>query len=327
MARPLRISYPNAFYHVTCRGNERRDIYRDDQDRFLFLEKLRMSLDIYGVRLHAYVLMKNHFHLIVETPKANLSEFMRHFNIVYTGAYNRRHRRVGHLYQGRFKAILVDVDSYLLELSRYVHLNPVRVSPMRQSGLKERLMYLERYRWSSLRGYVSVKRKEPWVAYDTVLGNLGGSRKRYGEFIGEGSQKGYRSLWKELRGQVVLGQDGFLERVKGRWVKGAVSIREVPSLRSLQELEPDEVLRGVATYFKIKPEVLRRKRGGYREERALVMEFMYRYSGISQGEIGEHLGGMDYTAVSRERKRLREKMEHDSKLMRQVNEIDTRLMS
>jgi hypothetical protein len=198
---------------------------------------------------------------------------------------------------------------------------------MRQSGLKERLMYLGRYRWSSLRGYVSVKRKEPWVAYDTVLGNLEGSRKRYGEFIGEGLQKGYRSLWKELRGQVVLGQEGFLERVKGRWVKGAVSIREVPSLRSLQELEPDEVLRGVATYFKIKPEVLRRKRGGYREERALAMEFMYRYSGISQGEIGEHLGGMDYTAVSRERKRLREKMEHDSKLMRQVNEIDTRLMS
>src|SRR3972149_2407430 len=95
MARPLRIYYPNAFYHVTCRGNERRDIYRDDQDRSLCLEKLKTSLDIYGVRLHAYVLMRNHFHLLVETPKANLSEFMRHFNIAYTGAYNRRHRRVG----------------------------------------------------------------------------------------------------------------------------------------------------------------------------------------------------------------------------------------
>ena len=94
MARPLRICYPNAFYHVTCRGNERRDIYRDDQDRSLCLEKLKTSLDIYGVRLHAYVLMRNHFHLLVETPKANLSEFMRHFNIAYTGAYNRRHRRV-----------------------------------------------------------------------------------------------------------------------------------------------------------------------------------------------------------------------------------------
>ena len=327
MARPLRICYPNAFYHVTCRGNERRDIYRDDQDRSLCLEKLKTSLDIYGVRLHAYVLMRNHFHLLVETPKANLSEFMRHFNIAYTGAYNRRHRRVGHLYQGRFKAILVDADSYLVELSRYVHLNPVRVSPMRQAGPKERLRYLERYRWSSLGGYVSGKREEPWVVYDAVLGYVGGSRRRYGEFIEEGLQKGYRTLWEELRGQVVLGEEGFLERVKGKWVKGAVSVREVPSLRSLGELEPGEVLREVAAYFKIKPAVLRRKRGGYRDERALGMELVYRYSGISQGEIGEHLGGMDYTAVSRERKRLREKMEQDSKLKRWANEIGARLMS
>src|SRR3990172_6253910 len=180
MARPLRICYPNAFYHVTCRGNERRDIYRDDQDRSLCLEKLKTSLDIYGVRLHAYVLMRNHFHLLVETPKANLSEFMRHFNIAYTGAYNRRHRRVGHLYQGRFKAILVDADSYLVELSRYVHLNPVRVSPMRQAGPKGRLRYLERDRWSRLGGYVSGKREEPWVVYDAVHGYVGGSRRRYG---------------------------------------------------------------------------------------------------------------------------------------------------
>ncbi len=327
MARPLRIFYPHAFYHVTCRGNERRDIYRDDQDRSVFVEKLKISLDIYGVRVHAYVLMRNHFHFIVETPKANLSEFMRHFNIAYTGAYNRRHGRVGHLYQGRFKAIVVDKDSYLLELSRYVHLNPVRINPMRQKGFRERLRYLKRYGWSSLRGYLSGGRKEDWIAYEEVLGYVGGSRKRYGEFIEEGLQTGYLTPWEELRGQVVLGKESFLAGLKGKWRKGAVSVREVPSLRSLQEVEPQKVVREVAGYFKIKPELLGRKRSGYRDERGLAMEFMYRYSGIRQGEIGGHMGGMDYTAVSRERKRLREKMEYDSKLKRCAKEIEARLMS
>src|SRR5882724_8554912 len=139
MARPLRILYPNAFYHVTCRGNDRRVIFRDDDDRTRFLERLRSAREIFSVRVHAYVLMSNHFHLIVETPKANLSEFMRQFNISYTGYYNRRHHRIGHLYQGRFKAIVVDKDSYLLELSRYVHLNPIRIKAEAQRSETERI--------------------------------------------------------------------------------------------------------------------------------------------------------------------------------------------
>jgi putative transposase len=146
MARPLRISHPNAFYHVSCRGNDRGAIFRDDHDRTRFLERLRSALEIFSVRGHAYVLMSNHFHLIVETPKANLSEFMRQFNISYTGYYNRRHRRIGHLYQGRFKAIVVDADSYLLELSRYVHLNPVRIKLKAQRPKPERMREISQYR-------------------------------------------------------------------------------------------------------------------------------------------------------------------------------------
>jgi len=114
MARALRIQIAGGFYHVTCRGNERKAIYRDDTDRQVFLDKLQASLTIYQVELHAYVLMDNHFHLIVRTSRGNLFEFMRHFNITYTSAFNRRHRRVGHLYQGRYKAIVVDQDSYLV---------------------------------------------------------------------------------------------------------------------------------------------------------------------------------------------------------------------
>lgn len=327
MARPLRIAYPYAFYHVTCRGNERKEIYKDDQDRSVFLEKLQTSLEIHGVKLHAYVLMKNHFHLIVETPKANLSEFMRLFNIVYTGTYNRRHHRVGHLYQGRFKAILVEKDTYLLELSRYIHLNPARVRPIRQRGFKEKLRYLKRYPWSSLGGYLSVREREPWVTYDEVLGYVGGSHRRYAEFIEEGLQEGYTTPWERVRGQMVLGEEGFLERVMGKWMKDSASVREQPALRSLRAVGVEKVLDEVARHFKIESQELRRRRTRYRDERAVGMEFLYRYSGLSQMEIGRQMGGLDYTAVSRERKRLREKMGSDIQLRRSLKQIEASLTS
>lgn len=324
MARPLRISYPHAFYHVTCRGNERKAIFKDDQDRTVFLEKLQISLDIYGVRLHAYVLMNNHFHLIVETPKGNLSQFMRHFNIVYTGAYNRRHRRVGHLYQGRYKAVLVEKDSYLLELSRYVHLNPVRIASQRGRGHREQLKLLERYPWSSLGGYLSLGKRRSWMNYDEVLGYVGGSRRGYGRFIEEGVRRGYKTPWEELTGQVVLGREGFLDRVRERLDKGA-SKREQPSVGALESVEPQEVLKAIGRYFHLKADELRRKRTRYRDQRAVGMELMYRYSGLNQAEIGQQVGGVDYTVVSRERKRLRERMERDGSLKRSIQDLEARL--
>ena len=119
MARALRIAYPGACYHVTCRGNEQRAIFRDDHDRETFLSRLQGSVRNYQVHAQVYVLMDNHFHLVVATPQANLSAFMRHFNVSYTGYFNRRHKRVGHLYQGRFTAIVVEEEAYLLEVSRY----------------------------------------------------------------------------------------------------------------------------------------------------------------------------------------------------------------
>jgi REP element-mobilizing transposase RayT len=141
----------------------------------MFLDRLKTSVGIYEVRVHAYVLMSNHFHMIVETPKGNLSEFMRHFNISYTAAYNRRHSRVGHLYQGRFKAILIDADNYLLELSRYVHLNPVRVASYKRKDDREKFKDVEGYQWSSVGGYLGSLQKQFWITYDTVLDYLGGA--------------------------------------------------------------------------------------------------------------------------------------------------------
>jgi putative transposase len=248
MTRPLRILIPGAFYHVTCRGNDRRAIFKDDRERTAFLEKLRGSLATYQVELHAYVLMDNHFHLMVCTPKGNLSEFMRHFNISYTAAYNRRHRRVGHLYQGRYKAIVIHQDSYLLELSRYVHLNPVRIKGFQKRSVKENAGYLERYRWSSLPGYLKAANKQFWVCYDMVLDQVGQSRKRYGQFITDGLSQGYSTPWDEVSGQVVFGKDEFIERMKGSVEQGSTH-REQPSIGMLAAKEPKAIIRMVAQQF------------------------------------------------------------------------------
>ena len=320
----MRILIPGGYYHVTCRGNDRRAIYRDDRDRSVFLEKLQGSLANYQVELHAYVLMSNHFHLLVATPKGNLSEFMRHFNISYTAAYNRRHRRVGHLYQGRYKAILVDQDNYLLELSRYVHLNPVRIKSYHGGSVGERIRYLERYRWSSLPGYIKSTNKQPWVQYGMVLGQIGGSRKKYAEFVAEGMERGYDTPWDSVTGQVVLGQEGFVERIKGRMgERGAV--REQPSSREFAAKSAAVIMREVCRRLGVKENEIGGKRIGSRDERAAAMEMLYRHGEMSQAAIGKLLGGLDYTTVSRERKRLRDRVREDKKLGIALAEIEDSL--
>jgi REP element-mobilizing transposase RayT len=326
MARALRIQIPGSNYHVTCRGNERKAIYRDDTDRQAFLTKLQDSLRIYQVELHAYVLMDNHFHLMVRTVRGNLSEFMRHFNISYTAAFNRRHRRVGHLYQGRYKAILVDRDSYLLELSRYVHLNPVRLASQRTRPLQEQLRLLERYRWSSLGGYWEANNKQPFITYHSVLEQIGQSRTKYREFVIEGIKSGYATPWDRVQGQVVLGEAKFVERVREE-VEGKGSKREQPGIGEIQARSPVAVLRAVARYYGVEQKQLVGKRTGLRDERAVAMELVYRHGRVGQVQIGVQFGGLDYTAVSRERKRLRDKVEQDARLRKAMTEIENGLMS
>ena len=142
MARPLRIEYPGAFYHVTSRGNEQKDIFKSDFDREKFLSYLVSASERYGAEIHAYCLMTNHYHMMLETPLGNLSQIMKHINSSYTSYFNIKHKRVGHLLQGRYKAILVQADAYAAELSRYIHLNPVRAGMVK---------FPEDYRWTSYR--------------------------------------------------------------------------------------------------------------------------------------------------------------------------------
>ena len=181
MARPLRIEYPGAVYHVTSRGNARQDIVADDRDRSQWLTLLAHVVDRYGWRCHAYCLMDNHYHLLIETPQPNLSLGMRQLNGRYTQIYNRRYERVGHLFQGRFTAILVEKEAHLLELCRYVVLNPVRANMVAQP---------RQWAWSSYRTTVGDTKASDWLTIDWILGQfgvrVGAARERYRTFVAEG---------------------------------------------------------------------------------------------------------------------------------------------
>ena len=207
MSRPLRIEFSGAYYHVTSRGDRREAIYEDDEDRRCFLDMFRGVIEGFEWRCHAYCLMSNHYHLFVETAQGNLSKGMRQLNGVYTQYSNRRHQRSGHLYQGRYKGILVDSDAYLLELSRYIVLNPVR------AGMVDDPM---EWPWSSYRATAGRVRSPPWLTTDAILSGFGRrkgeARKAYRRFVHEGI--GSESIWSGLNRQVFLGNDRFVERMQ-----------------------------------------------------------------------------------------------------------------
>jgi REP element-mobilizing transposase RayT len=220
MARPLRIEFPGAIYHVTSRGNARRKVFLDDADRTAFLATLAWVGERFQWICHAYCLMDNHFHLMVETPKANLSRGMRQLNGVYTQGFNRRHRKVGHLFQGRYKAILVERDSYLLELARYVVLNPVRARMVKSPG---------GYHWSSYRATRGLSPAAGGLSTDWLLAQFARTKtvaqKRYQAFVEAGIRR--PSPWHALKGQVLLGSDTFVEKIRPR-LETTETVTEVP---------------------------------------------------------------------------------------------------
>jgi REP element-mobilizing transposase RayT len=225
MARPLRIEYAGAVYHVTSRGNARHDIVVGDRDRTQFLTLLAHVIDRYGWLCHAYCLMDNHYHLLLETPQSNLSLGMRQLNGRYTQAFNRQHRRVGHLFQGRFTAILVEKEAHLLELCRYVVLNPVRAKLVTHPRL---------WTWSSYRGTAGETAGPVWLTTDWVLSQFGARQReaqcRYRAFVAEG--RGGPRPWEHLQGQIYLGSEDFIAQHQPDR-----AIREIPR-RQTQATRP-----------------------------------------------------------------------------------------
>lgn len=324
MARPLRIQYPDAVYHVTCRGNEKQNIYRDDADRSRFLQLLNQSVNIYTVKLHSYVLMSNHFHLLVETPLGNLSEFMRHFNIVYIGYYNRRHKRVGHLYQGRYKALLVDRDAYLSVLSRYIHLNPVRIKAMEKSEPREKYKHLKSYPWSSLPGYLHKRKKQHFVSYNLVLADYGGdtdkARRAYRKVLIEEMTQG-KEISDQIIGQSVIGSEEFIAWIKEKYLSKETD-GEAPAHRAIKRYgSKDEIIQSIVRRTDKTFEMIKTEKGTLRQ---ITMDLLYRHGGMTNPEIGK-MFGVDYSAVSQERRRLRLLIEKDKKIRSLLRTVESNM--
>jgi REP element-mobilizing transposase RayT len=217
MARPLRVEFPGALYHVTARGNERRAIFRDDDDRLRFLATLEEASAEHGLRIHGYCLMPNHHHLLVETPGANLSRAIGWLQTTYTIRFNRRHRRSGHLFQGRFKAQVIDADDYARQLLCYIHLNPVRPRDKTAIVPAERRAALDQWRWSSHLAYLGRVPAPAWLCTDW-LAFFGRTppqaRRNYQNIMNQAFGRPAESPWEHLRGGLALGSESLHKRVK-----------------------------------------------------------------------------------------------------------------
>jgi len=272
MSRPLRIEYAGALYHVTSRGDGQKDIYLDDKDRRDFLAVLTGACERFNWNVHAYCLMDNHYHLLIETPDGNLSQGMRQLNGVYTQQFNRNHNRVGHVFQGRYKAIIVEKDSYLLELSRYIVLNPVRARMVRS---------VKDWPWSSYRATCGTVGSYQWLSTDWLLSSFSKRRstaiERYKEFVSQG--KNQPSPWEKLKNQIFLGDESFVEEMQNK-LKLEQDLGEIPRAQRRNIAKP-------LTYYYEK----------YKQRNTGIIK-AYQSGGYSMKEVGEHFG-LHYSRVSR----------------------------
>ena len=278
MARQLRIQFPGALYHITHRGNERRVIFLDNNDKETFLDLLSFVVDRFDWRCHSYVLMPNHYHIIIETPKGNLSRGMMQLNSIYTQRFNRTHKRVGHLFQGRFKSILVEKEPYLLELSRYIVLNPVRA---------RLVAHPEEWEWCSYHATIGKVPKPDFLTTEWILSQFGNNRRKAVESYIDFVNGGYTSDFpkKELVGEAILGSEKFLNEVNYLLNKeGIDNIKEIPRLqRYSPRVQLDEIFqKGM-------------RAGKTRDE---IIFSVYRELDFTMREIADYLG-VHYATVSR----------------------------
>jgi REP element-mobilizing transposase RayT len=284
MSRPLRLDHAGALWHVTARGNERREIFVDDGDRREFLRLLGRTVDLFGWRLHAWVLMGNHYHLLAGTPEATLSRGMRQLNGDYAQCFNRRHGRDGHVFQGRFKAILVQRETHLLEISRYVVRNPVRAGLVASPG---------DWAWSSYRATAGLEPGPEWLDAAPVLERLGTRRAaavaRYREFVADGGGSAY-DPWSQVVGQMYLGSPAFAEAMRAAH-PSPENAREIPrTQRDPVVLPVAEVVRSFEQAFGLTLVELRQRPRLLSRERALLAAALRRHARATLPAIGEALG-------------------------------------
>lgn len=341
MARPLRIEKVGGWYHLTARGNERKPIFRGDADRRHFLEVLAEMVQRFRLRLHCFVLMDNHYHLLLELTEPNLSRAVQWLNVSYSVWFNRCHGRSGHLFQGRFKSVAVSREEWGLALSRYVHLNPVRIKTLgmgkgdrqaQRAGLwpapeagevRERRRRLRAYRWSSYRCYIGLERAPAWLECATVLALGGGAkaeqRRRYLEYVETALREGLeKSPWEAVQEQVVLGGAEFLAGLRKQVCGDA---QEQRGARRLVQARPglEAVIAAVERVKGEKWEAFRDRHGD--RGRDMVLYLGRRVCGLKLKELAEAVGLRNYGVVATNTKRYEQWMQSDRGEQARMKEV------
>lgn len=307
MARPLRIEYPGALYHVTSRGNEQKDVFKSRRDRDQFLSYLESAVERYGVVIHAWCLMSNHYHLLLETPDGNLSQIMRHINGAYTTYFNVKRKRAGHLFQGRYKAILVDADAYAAELSRYLHLNPVRAGMVNKP---------EEHEWSSYRQYVGLAEPPAWLTTSFMLGYFSGNdaKKTYREFVSLALEQEIENPLQKVVASTLLGGSDFVREISRQHLAEKQPDRNVPAVKRLSRPTLEKIISVIDNEMGTQENL----------SRNVSIYFCHRYSGARLREIGDHFGLSD-AAVSQASRRMRIMLEKDAAVRELLKNISKTL--
>ena len=313
MARQLRIEYPGAFYHVMNRGAARKKIFHGEEFSSSFLNLLSDLNHNFGVQIYAYCLMGNHYHLLIQTPHANLSKAMRHLNGVYTLRYNRLMKQDGPLFRGRFKAMLIDADDYLLQVSRYIHLNPVEANLAKKP---------ENYFWSSYQFYCKKSDKPDWLNLDEILSYFNGRNKNldYQSFISEGIDSQMAKIYRNLSMPAILGKELFQTKIKANL---NINIhKEIPATKKLphQFLTKEKVVQKIAQYKKCNPIDI--TMGNDKTLKKIAIYFCKKLTNAPLGEIGDYFSGISYSAVSQVCKRIINEMNENETFASDVNKIE-----
>ena len=316
MPRPLRIEYENAYYHVMNRGRGRQRIFHSDDYFHAFLECLEQAHARFGLQVLCYCLMSNHYHLLVKTPESNLGRIMRHINGIYTQRYNRLRRTDGSLFRGRYKAICVETDSYQLQLSRYIHRNPLEARVVDD---------LEKYPWSSYLSYISNTKTPEWLYQADIFGQLGARsrrRERYKSYVEQGIDEEIRQFYSKGNQVPYLGSDGFRE-----WAyQQRLTREEDVSQQAIIQYRPtiDEIVKEVATKMNVIPvDILKGGRGHKQTNlpRQVAMYLCQERSDHRLKAIAEAFGLKRYGSVADNISKLKRALSADRKLRARLKSL------
>jgi putative transposase len=320
MSRPLRIQYPDAWYHVMNRGRRGETVFSEKEDYYVFIRLLKELVDVYNLKIAAYCLVSSHYHLLIQTPDGNLARCMRHLNGVYAQCYNRTHHCDGQLFRGRYKSILLDADSYLLEFVRYIHRNPL------EAGIVDNL---DKYRWSSHKGYLSDSKKWNWLHKNFILSFFSREKdkgiKRYREFVSVEAPEKVNKVLAGRKLPSVLGGEGFINNVKEKFFDRKL-YEEIPDSRSLA---PDveriqEIVCGA--YNVSKDDLLLSRRGFFNEPRNVAIYLSRRINGERLKEIGREFGIKKYSSVSSIIERMKSEILKSRDLKARVKRLEAVLI-